>query len=182
MARRGILSAPAATAAVSPSNAGKAAQNAADNFTVSYDEYGLLKANFFYSTYTDSFWSIQADIAENVWDPNFKTVMRIDIQKPAAGGMPGVGGKTFAIEDNAQYEKFPGSFLVFNGQRSTLRKVESGTISFSPDSTLSGDVSGSYDVMLTDYDSTISPTPHYRLMGTFNFKVGTYNSAPAAAF
>ncbi len=171
----------AAAAAVSPSNAGEAAQNTTDNFTVSYDEYGLLKANFFYSTCNDSFWSIQADIAENVWDPNFKTVLRIDIQKPAAGDMPVVGGKTFAIEDNAQYEKFPGSFLVFNGQQSTLRKVESGTISFSQDSTLSGDVSGSYDVMLTDYDSTISPTPHYHLMGTFSFKVGTYNSAPAAA-
>ncbi len=47
MARRGILSAPAATAAVSPSNAGKAGQNTMDNFMVSYDEYGLLKANFF---------------------------------------------------------------------------------------------------------------------------------------
>jgi len=166
----------ATTSAVSSSNPGKAEQSTIDDFTVSYDEYGLITPNFFYATSTDSFWSIQADVAENPWDPNFKTVLRIDIQKPAGGNMPVVGGKTFAIEDNASYEKFPGFFLVFNGQQSTLRRVESGVISFSADSTLSGDVDGSYDVVLTDYDSTISPTPHYRLKGTFRFKAGTYNA------
>jgi hypothetical protein len=160
-----------------PPNSGMADQSTIDSFTVSYDEYGLIKPTFFYSLYTDSFWSIQADVAENVWDPNFKTVVRIDIQKPVGSDMLSVGGKTFAIEDNAPYEKFPGSFLVFNGQQSTLRRVEAGAISFSPDSILSGYVNGSYDVMLTDYDSAISPTPHYRLMGTFSFKAGTYNAA-----
>jgi hypothetical protein len=172
----GVLSnSNASTAVVAPSNAG-AAQNTTDSFTVTYDEYGLIRPNFFYSTDTDSYWSIQADVGENVWDPNFKTVMRIDIAK-TNGTVPAIGGKTFSIEDTTLYEKFPGTFIVFNGERSTLKKVESGTITFTQESTLSGNVIGTFDVMLTDYDSTISPTPHYHLMGTFSFKMGTSASA-----
>lgn len=49
--------------------------------------------------------------------------------------MPGIGGKTFSMEDNGQYEKFPGAFVVFNGEKSVLKKVDQGNISFSPDST-----------------------------------------------
>ncbi len=165
----------ASTAVVVPSNA-DTTQNTTDSFTVTYDEYGLIRPNFFYSTNNDSFWSIQADVGENVWDPNFKTVMRIDIPK-TNGTVPSIGGKTFAIEDNTFYEKFPGTFIVLNGEKSALKKVESGTITFTQDSTLSGDVNGTFDVMLTDYDSTISPTPHYHLLGTFSFKMGTYGSA-----
>ena len=174
--QKGAATGESTAATVTASNSGMTEQSTINSFTASYDEYGLIKPNFFYSIYTDSFWSIQADVAENVWDPNTKTVVRIDIQKPAGSDMLSVGGKTFAIEDNAPYEKFPGSFLVFNGQQSTLRRVEAGTISFSPGSILSGYVNGSYDVLLTDYDSAIFPTPHYRLMGTFSFKAGTYNA------
>jgi hypothetical protein len=165
------------TAVVAPANIG--AQNTTDSFTVTYDEYGLIRPNFFYSTNTDDFCSIQADVGENVWDPNFKTVMRIDIPK-TNGAVPGISGKTFSIEDTTLYERFPGTFIVFNGERSTLKKVESGTITFTQESTLSGDVIGTFDVMLTDYDSAISPTPHYRLMGTFSFKMGTSVSAPSS--
>ncbi len=165
----------ASPAVIVPSNADQT-KTVTDSFTVTYDEYGLTKPNFFYSTNNDSFWSIQADVAENVWDPNFKTVMRIDIAK-TSGTMPDIGGKVFAIEDNTLYEKFPGAFIVLNGEKSTLKKVKSGTITFTQDSTLSGDVNGTFDVMLTDYDSTISPTPHYHLMGTFSFKIGTYGAA-----
>jgi hypothetical protein len=102
--------------------------------------------------------------------------MRIDIAK-SNGSMPSIGGKTYSLEESAQHEKFPGSFIVLNGDKSSLKKVESGTITFTQDSTPSGDVNGTFDVMLTDYDSTISPTPHYHLMGTFSFKMGTYGAA-----
>ena len=93
---------------------------------------GLFKPNYYYSTNNNAYWSIQADVAENVWDPTFKTVIRIDIPKSDNGVMPSIGGKTFSIEDNPQYEKFPGTFLVFNGEKSTLKKVSQGTITFSP--------------------------------------------------
>jgi hypothetical protein len=165
------------TAVVVPSNI-DTTQNTTDNFAVTYDEYGLIRPTFFYSTNNDSFWSIQAGVGENVWDPNFKTVMRIDIAK-TNGTVPSIGGKTFAIEDTTLYEKFPGTFTVFNGEKSVLKKVESGTITFSQDSTFSGDVNGTFDVMLTDYDSTNLPTPHYHLMGTFSFRMGT--SGPASS-
>jgi mannitol/fructose-specific phosphotransferase system IIA component (Ntr-type) len=147
----------------------------ANFLTVTYDEYGLIQPNYYYSTNNDAYWSIQSDVAEDVWDTNFKTVLRIDIPK-SGGVMPSIGGKTFAIEDNAQYEKFPGAFLVFNGEKSTLKKVSQGTISFSPESTAT-EATGDFDVTLTDNDSALIPSPQYHLKGIFNFKMGTSNSA-----
>jgi len=109
-------------------------------------------------------------VAENEWDRDFKTVIRIDIQKSAQGGMPGLGGKTFAIEAGASHEQFPGVFLVFNGQKSTLKKVGQGTISFTPGST-ADEVTGEFDVIMTDNDSSVVPPPQYRLTGAFHFSV-----------
>lgn len=150
----------------------------ANHFIVTYDEYGLLTPNFYYSTDNAVFWSIQAAVANDLYDPDFKCTMRIDILKDN-GVMPAIN-KTFSIEDNPQYEKFPGKFYVFNGQVSTDKKVEQGIISFTPDSTTSGEVKGSFDVILTDYDSTTVPAPQYNLNGNFSFKMGTYGSASAA--
>jgi len=167
------INTPASTSAAASSNAGQ--QQAYVNYlTVTLDEYGLVQPNFYYSTNNNSFWSIQADVAQNVWDPNFASVIRIDIPKAGDGELPGIGGKTYAIEDNPLYEKFPGSFLVFNGQRSTLKKVEQGTISFTPDTTAADKVNGAFDVVLVDHDSTTIPAPQYHLKGVFKFKMGTY--------
>jgi len=90
--------------------------------------------------------------------------------------MPSISGKTFSIEDNPRYEKFPGVFLVFNGERSTLKKVGQGTIFFSSDSTAT-EATGDFDVTLTDNDSTLVPPPQYHLKGIFNFKMGPNNPA-----
>jgi mannitol/fructose-specific phosphotransferase system IIA component (Ntr-type) len=142
----------------------------ASYLSVTYDEFGLVQPNFYYSTNNAEFWSIQADVADNEWDQNFKTIIRIDIPKSDAGLLPGIDGKTFAIEDGASYEKFPGVFLVFNGQKSTLKKVGQGTISFSPGST-ADEVTGEFDVILIDNDSTLVPAPQYILKGVFHFSV-----------
>ncbi|MCA1765511.1 MAG: hypothetical protein LC633_04575 [Desulfobulbaceae bacterium] len=130
---------------------------------------------FYYSTDNDKFWSIQADIAQDVFDQDYLCVMRIHISKEN-GVMPAIN-KTFSIEDTPQFEQFPGVFLITNGQESTLNKVEQGTISFEPDSTSSGMVKGTYDVILTDYDSQLTPAPEYRITGVFSFKMGTYSQA-----
>lgn len=153
-----------------------------NSFTVTSDDYAVLTPNFYYSTNNAIFWSIQAAIADDLYDPDFKYVMRIDILKQN-GVMPDIN-KTFSIEDNATYEKFPGKIFVFNGQESTNKKVEEGTIAFSPDSTASGNVTGSFDVILIDYDSATVPAPRHHLKGNFNFKMETYGSAissPVAA-
>ena len=166
--------ASAATGTSTASTASNVDQDPAHTnyLTVTYDEYGLIQPNYYYSTNNDSYWSIQADVAVNAWDPAFKTVIRIDILKSDNGDMPSVGGKTFSIEDNPQYEKFPGTFLVFNGEKSTLKKVSQGTITFSPDSAAS-QATGDFDVTLVDNDSSIDPAPQYHLKGVFNFKLGT---------
>jgi hypothetical protein len=162
--------------AVPAAPAGMAEEVNTDYFTVTTDEYGLLKPDFFYSTNNDAFWSIQANRAKGIYDPDFQCVMRIDIPKSASGDLPELN-KTFSLEDNPQYEKFPGSFLVFNGRQSVNKKVEQGTVSFTPDSTASGFVSGVFDVVLTDYDSSEVPAPRYHLQGNFHFKMGTYGPA-----
>jgi hypothetical protein len=143
-------------------------------FVATSDDFGLLTPNFYYSTDNEKFWSIQADIAQDVFDQNYSSVMRIHIPKEN-GVMPAIN-KTFSIEDTPQYEQFPGVFLIPNGQKSTLKKVEEGTISFEPNSIPSGMVMGTYDVVLTDYDSKLTPAPQYRITGTFNFKMGTFSS------
>jgi hypothetical protein len=148
----------------------------ANYFNISNDEYGLMSPNFFYSTNNSSFWSIQADVADDIWDPNFRTIIRIDIQKLQNGDLPDIN-KSFSIEDNPPYETFPGVFLVFNGHESVYKKVEQGTISFSVGPKASGLVNGVFDVVLTDYDSTLMPPPQYHLKGTFSFAVGTYGPA-----
>lgn len=155
-------------------NAGSTVSN---QLTVTHDEYGLLAPNFYYSTDNAAFWSIQADVAKDVYDDNFKCVIRVDIPKTIDGAMPAIIGKTFSIEDGSQYEKFPGEFLVFNGHKSVYKRVEQGTISFSTASTASGSVTGTYDVIVTDYDSMLVPRPKYRLAGEFSFIMDTYGPA-----
>ncbi|MEK7851154.1 MAG: hypothetical protein AAB275_04660 [Deltaproteobacteria bacterium] len=153
-----------------------------NSFEVTSDDYTLLPPNFYYSTNNAAFWSIQAAIAKDLYDPDFRYVIRIDVLKEY-GVMPSIN-KTFSIEDNAAYEKFPGKIFVFNGQESTNKKVEAGTISFTPDSTATGNVAGSFEVVLSDYDSTTTPAPQYHLKGNFSFKMDSYgpvNSSPVIA-
>lgn len=149
-----------------------------NSFTITSDDYDILTPNFYYSTNNAAFWSIQAAVTKDLYDPDFKYVMRIDVLKQD-GVMPDIN-KIFSVEDNAQYEKFPGKIFVFNGQESTNKKVEEGTISFTPDSTASRNVTGFFDVTLTDYDSATVPPPRYHLKGSFNFKMETYGAATSS--
>lgn len=144
----------------------------ANYFTVQSDDYNIQTPNFFYSTDNESFWSMQANIATDIYDPELQNIIRIDIQKEN-NSMPSIG-KTFSIEESSQYEKFPGTFLVFNGQESTRKKVEQGIISFTSDSNESGYINGAFDVIMTDYDSTTVPTPQFHIKGEFSVKMGTY--------
>jgi hypothetical protein len=157
------------TTAGANNNQGKADIN---YLTVTSDNYGLLTPNFYYSVNNNVLWSIQSSVASSIWDPNFRSVIRIDIEK--TGGIMPVINKPFSIEDNGQYEKFPGTFSVFNGQESVLKKVEQGTIVFTADSNPSGIVSGVFDVILTDYDASLISPPLYHISGTFHFTMGTY--------
>lgn len=143
--------------------------------TVTATDYALAQPTFYYSTVNESFWSIQANVAKAVIDIDSESVIRIDIEK-TANGFPRLN-KTFSIGTDSQYEKFPGSFLVFNLKKSTGNKVESGIISFSPDSVTEQHVSGSYDVIMTDYDSGTLPAPRYRIKGIFSFTMGEYGPA-----
>jgi hypothetical protein len=131
--------------------------------------------NFYYSTDNQNFWSIQANIAQSVTDINSRTVIRIDI--PKTGMDLPLLNRTFSFAAESPLDKFPGAFSVLDGQQSTRKKVEGGTISFTPDSVMSDHVSGSFDVVFTDYDSTATPPPRYFLKGVFSFKMGGYGSA-----
>lgn len=145
-------------------------------FQVSESDYKFAAPpNFYYSTDNQNFWSIQADIADSLTDINSRTVFRIDIPKSGAP-LPSLN-RSFSIEEGGQYERFPGTFSVLDGKQSTAKKVENGTITFTPDSVMSDHVSGFFDVTLTDYDSSVTPAPKYFLKGVFSFKMGGYGSA-----
>jgi len=143
--------------------------------TVTSDNYGLLQPTFYYSTVNQCFWSIQANVAKTAVDVDSVTVIRIDIPR-TDDGWP-LLNRTFSIEGTSQYSKFPGSCLVLNGMKSTGNKVESGIISFSPDSVAAEYVSGSFDVVMTDYDSGKLPRPQYIIKGIFSFRMGEYGPA-----
>ena len=130
---------------------------------------------FYYSTDNQSFWSLQANIAKSVTDINSRTVLRLDIQKTKTKLPP--LNKTFSIEDGGLHVKFPGVFSVFDGQQTTRKKVEHGTITFSHNSVMSKHVSGSFTVIMTDYDSAVIPAPQYEIRGVFSFKMGEYGPA-----
>lgn len=154
--------------------ASRAAQQALKSsyLTVTSDDYNLATPNFYYSTANESFLSIQANIAKNVTDIDTRNVIRIDVPK-VNGAWPQLN-KVFSIEASSQFEKFPGVILVFNGQPSTRSKVEQGTITFSSDSVASEQISGSFDVTITDYASETEPVSRHNLKGSFSFKMGEY--------
>lgn len=131
--------------------------------------------NFYYSTDNQSFWSIQANVATSLTDINSRNVLRIDI--PKAGSQLPLLNKPFSIEAGGLYEQFPGTFSILDGLQSSAKKVEKGTITFAQDSVMSDHVSGTFEVVLTDYDSSLSPAPKYSLKGVFSFKMGGYGSA-----
>ncbi|HUN54894.1 MAG TPA: hypothetical protein VMU29_07045 [Smithella sp.] len=155
-----------------------------NQITLTEDDYGLKAPTFYYSTNNASFWSIQANIAANVDDVNSVSVIRIDIPVSESTPLPDITGQNYSIEANGAYQEFPGTFMVFNGQISTNLKVISGTISFTSNSTIDGIVEGTFNVIMVDDGSTEVPLPQYRLVGTFNFEMGTYgppNTAPSTA-
>ncbi len=173
--------APAPVYSTAPTPSATTYQNVSNLIRTNYlqisaSEYRFsVTPNFYYSTDNQSFWSIQANVATSLTDINSRNVFRIDIAKNGAP-LP-LLNKSFSIEAGGQFEKFPGTFNVLDGQQSSAKKVEKGTIVFSPDSVMSEQVSGSFDVVLTDYDSTISPAPHYALKGVFSFRMGGYGPA-----
>jgi len=163
-----------AAASPAPSTYQTAANIIKTNYLqISESDYRFsVSPNFYYSTDNQSFWSIQANVADSVTDINSRSVIRIDI--PKTGTQLPILNKPFSIEAGGVYEKFPGTFSVLDGQQSSAKKVEQGTITFAPDSVMSDHVSGSFEVILTDYDSSLVPVPKYSLKGVFSFRIGGY--------
>jgi hypothetical protein len=167
---------PSATAPSPPSSQSVSNVIKTNYLQISESDYRFsVSPNFYYSTDNQSFWSIQANVADSVTDINSRNVIRIDIPKNGTQ-LPALN-KPFSIEADGVYDKFPGTFSVLDGKQSSAKKVEKGTITFAPDSVMSDHVSGSFEVILTDYDSTLSPVPKYSLKGVFSFRIGGYGAA-----
>jgi len=153
------------------------AEGGKNYFETAVDEYGLAKPTFLYSTNNPVFWSLQANKGATLTDPDLCCVVRIDIPKSGSQTMPDLGGKTYSIESRDHMNTFPGSFYVFNTHASVKKKVEAGVISFAAGSSSTGYVSGSFDVVMTDYDSKLATPPRYHLKGSFGFAIGTFGAA-----
>jgi hypothetical protein len=144
------------------------------------ENYGFQNATFMSAT-NDNVVTLRASIAESMTDPNSTDIFRIDIQNPAqvnSGVTYGVG----AVNS-------PVSLSFFDGLMSNLLTTLSGTISFTSFGSYDGDlVAGTFDVVIEDGNSDISPKPTYPVKGSFSFVVGssgpilpTPNPIPAAA-
>ncbi len=142
---------------------------------VSSNDLNLIEPTYYYSTANGSFWSIQANTARYAQDIDTRNIVRIDVPR-INGSWPSLN-KAFSIEDSPQYEKFPGTIMVLNGDESTMRKVEQGIINFAPDSVTAEHVSGHFDVTVTDYGSATLPLPQHHVKGDFYFRMGDYGPA-----
>jgi len=145
-------------------------------FKITSSDFDILTPNYYFSADSVSYWSVQAAVAQDYWDPAYKCIIRIDIEKPGYNEMPAIN-KAFSLGENTLYDKFPGAFLVFNGELKVSKKVEEGVLIFTPDSKASGLVQATYDVIVSDIDPTSAPAPRYHITGSLNFTMGTYGPA-----
>ena len=130
------------------------------------DDYGITLPNFCYTTDNASFWSVQLAVATGETDPGFKTILRIDLPKSDASlALP--SGRIFSLEAGGPYDRFPGTVTVFNGEWSTLKTVETGTLHFSAPAQGQGTRTIIFDLGFADYDSAERPVPRYQLKGDF---------------
>lgn len=140
-----------------------------NTYSLSEDAYGLQKATFMSATNNNGAFVMRAAIADNMTDPDFRTVFRIDIVQPQLINGPG----TYAIGSSGS----PVEILFFNGHQSTLLNTASGTITFTSYGVNPGAVvSGSFEAVVEDQNSDHDPIPTYPVKGSFNFVVNTSGS------
>jgi hypothetical protein len=129
------------------------------------ENYGFQNATYMSAT-SDNIVTLRASIAKSMTDSNFTDIFRIDIQNPAqvSSGLAYVIG---AVDS-------PVSLSFFDGIESNLLNTLSGTITFTSFGTNDGDsVAGSFNVVVQDGNSDISPKPTYPVVGSFSFVVGS---------
>jgi hypothetical protein len=158
------------------------APTAANNsYSLTEDTYGLQNATFMSATKNGDTFIMRAAIADNITDPDFRTVFRIDVVRPQLISGPG----TYAIGG----EDSPVDILFFNGHSSTLLNTVTGTITFTSYGVNSGEmVTGSFAAIVEDHNSGDVQRPTYSVRGNFSFVVNTYGAliptpvpVPAAA-
>ena len=130
------------------------------------DGYGLQNPTYLTSSQSNGIFVMRAAIASANTDPNFRTVFRIDVAKPALIERSG----TYQIGGKGSLPPFPGDILFFNGHQSTLLYTASGTITFTDFGTHAGDlVAGEFAVDLVDGYSSMTPQPRYTIRVNFRF-------------
>jgi hypothetical protein len=132
-------------------------------FEVLVDDYGVSLPNLLYLSDNSAFWCLEAAQGRGALDPDFKSILRIDLPKSAYSILTG-GDANFSLGSSTGNPRFPGSFLIFNRHSSTLKCIESGTISFSF-GTGRESITITFDVEFSDPSSRLTPAPRYHLKG-----------------
>ncbi|HJV35337.1 hypothetical protein [Geomonas sp.] len=137
------------------------------SFAFTADGYGMLHPTFLCASQSSLGLVLRAAIASTLTDPNFQTVIRIDITDACQlvpGGSYSLGGAT------AGGTPFPGQIYFFNGHPSTLLQSTAGTITFSSIGKNTGDpIAGSFTAVVQDNGSSATPKPTYTIAATFSF-------------
>lgn len=141
-----------------------------NRFDLTVDEYGLRRPTLLYSVTTPHFVRLDSAIGTSTSDGwNLKPLTTIYIDQPRA-----VAAGTVYSVDPTSSSTFPGVVVFFNGEDSTSRRAVSGTVAVQKWGTVAGDlVAGSFDLVMTDGDSPVTPPPSYRMAGDFSYCLGS---------
>ncbi len=137
-----------------------------NSYAISEDQLGLKSADFMAGTNENGVFALRVAIADSVNDPNFVDIFRIDILKPTQITATG----TYSVGENEDPAIMPCNILFFNGEKSSLLKTVTGTVSFTSYGANTGDlVAGTFAVQVED--DGVSPKLIKKICGSFTFVV-----------
>lgn len=145
---------------------------ALQSFKLVSDDYGVENATYVSATGSGSSIVLRAAVASSMTDPQYRTVMRLEITAPDAvtpSSSYALGGSDPLLAP------FPGAFQIFNGRSSTLLRTVAGSITFTSFGTGAGErIAGSFSATIEDGNDSTLPRGTYTVAGTFDLAMESY--------
>jgi hypothetical protein len=141
------------------------------SYRITEDTYGMQSATYLSAARIQNAIVLRTAIAASLTDQDFRTVYRIDVERPDQITM----GTNFNLGNDATgLSPFPGNVYFFNGHQSTLLRTVSGSIVFTSFGVQSGDmINGSFTAQVEDGNSRTIPKATYTIKSDFSFVVDT---------
>lgn len=158
-----------ASAEKDATSAGRAGLTPAPSFALTTDQYGVENPTYLSATRSTLGIVLRMAVASSMTDPDYRTVLRIDIEDPDAVA----AGALYPLGKEGGGAPPPAKLHLFNGHQSTLLQTTGGGIAFSSFGSSAGDlIAGSFSAVILDGNDTSTPKGSYTLAGNFTFTVG----------